>query len=192
MVKAIRELSLNLMSNIGAPLSYTKIKNTLNLGSVNTVKNYIHYLENSYLIFTLDRFSFSTSQQTLLQKKVYAIDTGLVRQIGFHFSKKQGRYLENIVYLELRRRYKELFYYKTKNNLEVDFLVREGTKIVLLIRVTESLSDPKTREREYKALIKAMEELHVEKGLILTQEEEPADPDFPKIEVAAIYEWLLK
>ena len=68
-VKAIRELTLDLLSNIGAPLSYTKMKNNLNLGSVNTVKNYIHYLENAYLIFTLDRFSFSVSQQTLLKRK---------------------------------------------------------------------------------------------------------------------------
>ena len=59
-VKAMRELALDLLSNIGAPLSYTKMKNNLNLGSVNTVKNYIHYLENAYLIFTLDRFSFSS------------------------------------------------------------------------------------------------------------------------------------
>ena len=74
----------------------------------------------------------------------------------------------------------------------MDFLVREGTKIRLLVQVTESLKDPKTREREYKALTKAMKELHVEKGLILTQEEEPADSKFPEIEVAAIYQWLLK
>jgi hypothetical protein len=192
-VKAIRELTLDLLSNIGTPLSYTKMKNNLNLGSVNTVKNYIHYLENAYLIFTLDRFSFSVSQQSLQQKKVYAIDTGLVKQIAFHFSKKQGRHLENIVYLELRRRYKDIFYYKTEDNLEVDFLVREGTKIVLLIQVIESLKDQKTREREYKALAQAMKELRVERGLILTQnEEEPADPEFPEIEVQAIYQWLLK
>lgn len=191
-VNAIRELTLDLLSNIGSPLSYTKIKNNLNLGSVNTVKNYIHYLENAYLIFTLDRFSFSVSQQTLLQKKVYAIDTGLAKQIAFHFSKKQGRHLENIVYLELRRRFKEIFYYKTKNSLEVDFLIREGSNIILLIQVTESLKDPKTREREYKGLTNAMAELHVEKGLILTEEEESADINFPQIEVAAIYQWLLK
>ncbi len=190
-VKAIRELTLDLLSNIGTPLSYTKMKNNLNLGSVNTVKNYIHYLENAYLIFTLDRFSYSVSQQTLLQKKVYAIDTGLVKQIAFHFSKKLGRYLENIVYLELRRRYKEIYYYKTEDGLEVDFLVREGIKIVLLIQVTESLKDP-TKEREYTALHKAMKELHVEKGLILTQDEESPDPEFPGIKVAAIYQWLLK
>lgn len=191
-VKAMRELTLDLLSNIGTPLSYTKIKNNLNLGSVNTVKNYIHYLENAYLIFTLDRFSFSVSQQAQLQKKVYAIDTGLVKQIAFHFSKKTGRYLENIVYLELRRRFKDIFYYKTEDNLEVDFLVREGSKIVLLIQVTESLKDPKTKEREYNALTRAMKELHVEKGLILTQDEELAESEFPEIEVDAIYKWLLK
>lgn len=191
-VKAMRELALDLLSNIGTSLSYTKLKNNLNLGSVNTVKNYIHYLENAYLIFTLDRFSFSVSEQSLLQKKVYAIDTGLAKQIAFHFSKKQGRYLENIVYLELRRRYKDIFYYKTKDNLEVDFLVREGIKIVLLIQVCESLSDEKTRIREYKALQKAMQELHVEKGLILTQDGESQDTKFPEIEVTPIYEWLLK
>jgi predicted AAA+ superfamily ATPase len=190
-VKAIRELTLDLLSNIGTPLSYTRLKNNLHLGSVNTVKNYILYLENAFLIFTLDRFSFSLSQQHLLQKKVYAIDTGLVKQIAFHFSKKQGRYLENIVYLELRRRYKDIFYYKTEDNLEVDFLVREGSQIVLLIQVTESLHDPKTREREYKALLKAMKELNVERGLILTEEEEPADPAHAQIEVTAIYRWLL-
>lgn len=190
-VKALRELALDLLSNIGTPISYSKQKNILELGSVNTVKNYIHYLENAYLIFAVDRFSFSVSQQTTSQKKVYAIDTGLVKHIAFQFSKKQGRYLENIVYLELRRRYKEIFYYKTENNLEVDFLIREGTKIELLIQVTESLYDPNTREREYKALIKAMDELNVEKGLVLTQDDEPADPSYPQIEVVAIYKWLL-
>lgn len=190
-VKAIRELALDLLSNIGSPISYTKMKNNLNLGSINTVKNYIHYLENAYLIFTLDRFSYSVSQQSVLQKKVYAIDTGLAKQIAFHFSKKQGRYLENVVYLELRRRHKEIFYYKTEDGLEVDFLVREGAKVVLLIQVTESLRDPKTRQREYKALSHAMKELQVEKGVILTEEEEIADETFPEIEVAAIYQWLL-
>ncbi len=126
-----------------------------------------------------------------MQKKVDAIDTGIVKQIAFHFSTKQGRYLENVVYLELKRRYKEIYYYKTEEGLEVDFLVREGTKIVLLIQVTESLKDPKVREREYKALNKAIEELKVENGLILTLDEESADLNYPKIKVEAIYRWLL-
>jgi len=105
----MRELTLDLLSNIGTPLSYTKMKNNLNLGSVNTVKKLYPLFGKCLFDFHLGRFSFSVSQQTLLQKKVYAIDTGLVRQIAFHFSKKQGRYLENIVYLELRRKYREIF-----------------------------------------------------------------------------------
>lgn len=189
-IKAMRELALDLLSNIGTPISYSKLKNNLGLGSVNTVKNYIHYLENAYLIFTLDRFS--VSQQTLLQKKVFAIDTGLVKHIAFHFSKKQGRYLENIVYLELRRRYKEIYYYKTVDNLEVDFLIREGTQVILLIQVTESLADSKTQKREYTALLHAMKELQVEKGMILTLDEGKIDPEHPEITVLPIYQWLLK
>jgi predicted AAA+ superfamily ATPase len=73
----------------------------------------------------------------------------------------------------------------------VDFLIREGTHIVLLVQVTESIKEPKTREREYKALRKAMKELGVDKGLILTDEEESADPEFPEIEVVPVYHWLL-
>lgn len=68
---------------------------------------------------------------------MYAIDTGLMKQIAFHFSKKQRRYLENIVYFKLRRIDMEIFHYKTEDNLEVDFLVRKDTKIVLISQVTE-------------------------------------------------------
>lgn len=80
---------------------------------------------------------------------------------------------------------------KKEDNLEVDFLVREGVKIVLLIQVTESLKDEKTRERESKALVKAMKEFNLERGLILIQDEEPVDSEHPEIKVAAIYQWLL-
>lgn len=190
-IKALRELALTLLSNIGAPLSYTKLKNNLSLGSVNTVKNYIHYLENAYLVFTLDRYSFSVTQQALLQKKVYAIDTGLARHTAFYFSENKGRYLENVVYLELRRRHKDLYYYKTEDSLEVDFLIREGARAAALIQVTESLKNAETKGREYKSLIKAMAELKVERGLILTESEESADPNYPNIDVVPIYKWLL-
>jgi predicted AAA+ superfamily ATPase len=189
-VKALRELSLFLLTNVGSPISYSNLQKMLALGSINTLKNYIHYLENAYLIFTLSQFSFSVGTQTIAHKKVYAVDTGFIKYVAFQFSKNSGKYLENVVYLELRRRYKEeLYYYRTKNNLEVDFLIRQGTKIISLIQVTESLSDPKTREREIKALTQAMQELKVEKGLILTLDEKET---LCSIEVIPIYEWLLQ
>lgn len=192
-VKALRELALYLMSNVGALISYSNLKNMLQLGSVNTVKDFIHYLENAFLIFTVDKFSFSVGEQTTAQKKVYAVDTGLIRQIAFRFSQNRGKYLENVVYLELRRRYKDIFYYRTKGNLEVDFLVRKGLQIDLLIQVSESLSDLKTRERELTALNLAMKELkHTSAFIITLDEEEFISMEFGRVEVISIYKWLLQ
>src|SRR3990167_7639384 len=150
-VRALRELALYLMSNVGTRISYTKLKNTLGLGSVNTVKSYLHYLENAYLIFMLDRYAYSSLQRTTSQKKVYAIDTGLINAVSIQFSQNSAKYLENIVFLELHRRYKHIFYYQTKNNLEVDFIVQEK-KIILLIQVCESLQNEKTRKPELTSL----------------------------------------
>jgi len=195
-VKALRGLSLWLLSNPGALISCGKLKNILQLGSVNTVKDYIHYLENAYLIFTLEQYAFSVATQTLAPKKVYGVDTGLMETLGFQFAKNSGKYLENIVYLELRRRYRDnhcLYYYKTKNNYEVDFCLRQGKKITQLIQVTECLDNEGTREREIRALITAMEELHLTGGLIITLDQtETLKIEGKTIQCVAIANWLLQ
>lgn len=192
-IKAIRELALYLFSNPGSLISYAKLKAILQLGSVNTVKNYIHFLENAYLIFTLDKFSYSVGEQTISQKKVYAIDTGLMENIAFQFSKNSGKYLENIVYLELRRRGKsDLYYYKTKNDFEVDFCLRNIRTVTALIQVAEHLNDPKTREREIRALKTAMDELKLQEGFIITLDStETINLEDKKIHVVPIVNWLL-
>jgi uncharacterized protein len=191
-VKALRELSLWLLSNPGSLISYSKLKNSLQLGSVNTVKNYIHFLENAYLIFTVDKYSYSVGNQTVSQKKSYAIDTGLMEIIGFQFSKNMGKYLENVVYLQLRRNNHTIYYYKTKNNLEVDFCLREGRKIVSLIQVTEHLQNKDTREREIRALTTAMDELDLKQGLIITLDKtETIETDGKTIRIISIVDWLL-
>jgi len=193
-VRAFRELTLYLISNVGTLISYTKLKNALNLGSVNTVKNYIYYLENSFLILTIDSYAYSILQQALSQKKIYAIDVGLINAMSIQFSRNGGQLLENAVFLELRRRYKMICYYRTKNNLEVDFVIQENKKVILLIQVCESLSNEKTRHRELTAITTAMSELGLKEGLILTLDE----TDTIKLEknqivnVMPIYQWLLK
>ncbi|MGE3919690.1 MAG: ATP-binding protein [Gammaproteobacteria bacterium] len=196
-VKAIRELSLWLLSTPGALISYSKLKNILHLGSINTVKNYIHYLESAYLIFTLDKYAFSTSVQTSAQKKVYCIDTGFLEIIGFQFSKNAGKYLENIVYLDLRRysiplQY-SIYYYKTKNDLEVDFCLRVGKKIIMLIQICDNISHIKTREREIRALMTAMNELNLNEGFIITLDQtETIKIDQKVIQCISVVDWLRK
>ena|SRR3990167_5536387 len=192
-VRAFRELAVYLISNVGTLISYTKLKNTLNLGSVNTVKNYIYYLENAYLIFTIDSYAYSILQRTISQKKVYAIDTGLIQALSIQFSRNTGKYLENIVFLELRRRHELVFYYRTANNLEVDFIVQQGKKIISLIQVCESLSNEKTRQRELAAITIAMNELKMKHGWILTLDETEVIELSPQttITVIPVYQWLL-
>lgn len=195
-IKAIRELSLWLLSNPGALISYSKLKNILQLGSVNTVKNYLHYLESAYLIFTVDRYAFSVGDQAVAQKKTYGVDTGMMQAIGFHFSKNSGKYLENIVYLELRRRSRNtgtIYYYNTENNLEVDFCLREGKNITQLIQVAEYIDAEKTREREIRALATAMQELKLTQGWLITLDTtETIKIDKMTIYCISIVNWLLK
>jgi len=192
LVRAFRELAIYLMSNTGTRISYSKLKNALNLGSVNTVKNYIHYMENAYLIFAIDSYAYSIIEQTVSQKKIYVIDTGLIHVLTTQFSRNTGKYLENIVYLELRRRYQSIYYYSTDNNLEVDFIVRQDNNQLLLIQVCESLFNLKTRQREILALETAMKELGVKNGIILTLDEsEMIELDDLFVTVIPTYQWLL-
>lgn len=191
-IRAFRELAIYLISNIGSLISYSKLKNVLNLGSINTVKNYIEYLENSYLILTIDSYAYSVLQQKISKKKIYAIDIGLVNALSIQFSQNTGKYLENIVFLELRRQYEFIYYYRTQDNLELDFLVTQGRQILLLIQVCESLSNEKTRQRELTALTTAMDELNLKEGLILTMDEtEIITQKDQVINVMPVYQWLL-
>src|SRR4030043_166192 len=103
-IKTLRELALYYLTNITGVISYNKLKNTYKTGSVNTIKNYSEYLENSYLVDILNIFSYSVKQQAIAPKKVFCIDNGIAVAISFAFSENMGKYLENLVYIELRRR----------------------------------------------------------------------------------------
>ena len=121
------------------------------------------------------------------------MDLGLRNNAAFQFSKDSGRLLENLVYIELRRRNKQVYYYKTTNNLEIDFAVKDKNKISSLIQVTVSLNDFSVRERELKSLVKGLEENNLKDGLILT-EDSKEDIVFKgfKIKVRPIWKWLLE
>lgn len=192
-VKALRELGFYFMSNIAGLFSYNNLKQILHLGSVNTIRSYVDYLQNSFLIFTINRFSYSLKQQFIANKKVYCIDNGLAESIAFRFSKNKGRYLENLVFIELKRRYEEIYYYKTSNNLEVDFLIRNKNKNIILIQVTERLDNENVRNREMNSLISAMDELKINNALLLTEDnEEKVKIKNKIINVKPIYKWLLE
>jgi len=190
-IKSLREMAHYYISNVGKEYSYNNIKEMLKLGSENTVKSYTGYMEDSYLFLSLNKFSFSLKKQNLANKKIYCIDTGIAHTMAFKFSMDHGHLLENMAAVELRRRYKDIYYYKTDDGLEVDFLAKEQGKYILL-QVTSDMSDKKVREREIAALTASMKELKTKEGFILTEnEEEDIKIKALKITVIPLYKWLL-
>ncbi len=190
-VKGLKELAFYLVSTTGNLVSFNKLKNLLKLGSVNTVINYIDYLENSWLFFTLNKYAYSVKEQQIAAKKVYSIDTGLARSVGFSFSGNEGRLMENVVFLHLKRRYRSIYYYKTQKDYEVDFFIPEAGTFLQAAYLFETL---KIREREIRALIAAAQEQKNADQLVVVTESEKLrikEAGFI-IQVKPLYEWLLE
>jgi predicted AAA+ superfamily ATPase len=167
----LENLFFYLASNIASLFSFNKLAGLTGLND-KTVKEYLGYFSDAYLLFTLDSYAFSVKEQLKSPKKVYAIDNGMSGAVGFSFSENLGHILENQVYIELKRRGFELYYYKTGNGLEVDFACCEGGIITRLLQVVQDLGDDKTRRREMRALLKALDETGLKHGEIVTYEEE--------------------
>jgi len=193
-IRAFRETASFVTSNFTSPLSFNRLSHLFSLGSENTAKNYISYLEEAFLIFTLQKFSFK-NQEGVRNRKVYLVDTSFSTVGGLIFSENAGRILENIVFLELYRRcglsYSELFFYK--NNYEVDFLVFSNRKVVELIQVCTSVRDERVFRREVRALVSAAMRLDVRRLTIITldQKTEVVKED-RSIRVLPVWEWLLR
>lgn len=194
--KPIKELALYLASNIGKLITFSSLRKMLGLASGTTVTQYCQYLENSYLFFFINRFDVSLKRQLLAPKKCYVIDNKMASVIGFRTSNDTGRFLENVVFLELKRRdIYEIYYHFDKK--ECDFILRKGTKIIEAIQVCQHLSDPDTKAREYAGLIEAMENYELDSGLILTdndsfEETIIINKKTVHIKVLPVWEWLLQ
>ncbi|MBU2610787.1 MAG: ATP-binding protein [Chloroflexi bacterium] len=189
-VRALKELAFYLMSNPTSQVSFNKLKEQFRLGSVNTIKKYIEYLENSWLIFTLNVYDYSVKRQQIAAKKVYSIDTGLSNAVGFAFSANTGKLLENLVFLALRRKTNGIYYYTTPAGYEIDFYLPESRQ---LIQVAQNLNHPATREREIRALVDAMRALNLSTGLILAgSNADVVTENGFTITIRSLAEWLLE
>ena len=171
-ITELYDLADYLISNYSNPLSYNEIAEELSLGSVTTVKKFCGYLAEPYLFFYLPRFNNKLKEMKKAPRKVYVVDNGLIYTRSFELSSNNGRQLENMVFIELLRRgydlKKSLFYYRTSNDKEVDFVIRDGRKVTSLIQVSYDISKTKTRERELDALVKASEELKCDNLMLIT------------------------
>jgi len=190
--KAMRELCLFLASNIASVHSYKKLQQLVEAKSINTIKNFLEILEEVYLFFQVDLFDYSIKRQIYNPSKIYTIDTSLSQSISFQFSKNLGHIYENIVFLELKRQNKDIYYWKDKEGREVDLVVRSGREIEEMIQVCYQMNNPDTRNREIKALMKAHQEFKIAKLTIITDDEEDSyRTDNVSIKMIPLWKWLL-
>lgn len=155
-----------------------------------SVRNYVGFLEESYLIFELFKYDYSLKKQYISNKKLYVIDNGMRNATAFDFSADRGRLLENLVYIELKRRGKKLYYFKDKS--ECDFLIQEKNTIVQAIQVTQKI-DQTNEKREFEGLVNAFDRLNMKNGLILTENQSKIQTVTKhKIIIKPIWQWLLE
>lgn len=172
----LNNIALYLLSNFCNPLSANDIAKELSITSVTTTRKFMDYLHEPYLFYYLPRFNNKLKLMKKAANKVYVIDNGFVAAKAFNLSENLGRLLENEVFVELLRQGYQvetsLFYYRSRNDREVDFVTRQGTHINQLIQVCYDMTSPKTEKREVNSLIECAGELKCSNLLIITNNEE--------------------
>jgi len=187
-------------NNIGKPFSVNKIYNGFKSQSYKLDKNFLYEIngitEKIYLAFSISKFDYSAKKRDASLRKMYFIDNGLLNTLTMGYSEDYGKLLENYVYLYLRQNYssiyeQNIFYHKGKQ--ECDFIVYDNKKVVAAMQVSHSVSDEQTLNREIKGLTEAMELYKLNKGFIITSEQEyTINNDGSIIEIIPAYKLFLK
>ena len=191
--KVLEEIAAFLLSNSGMSISINKLKNNFSI-SYDMAHAYVEYLTKAYMIFEINKFDYSLKKQNSNDKKYYSVDLGLSNIMRVPSLQTRGNDLETIVFLELLRRGYTVYYYKTSGDLECDFIVQKGKEIKMLIQVTSSLKDEKTKKRELQSFAKTKKELKLTDIASIVITEDPSSEimyESEKIQIIHLKEWLL-
>ena len=193
-VTDLNDLALYLVSNFCNPVSANELTEELGFSSVNTTKKFMDYLHEPYLFYYLPRYNNKLKLMKKAPRKVYVVDNGFVAAKAFSLSDNLGRLLENQVFVELLRHGydtdKTMFYYRSRNDKEVDFVLRKGTHIDRLVQVCYDMSNAKTEKREVDSLIECAAELNCSNLVIVSNNEERTiEKDGYRIDVVPVAKW---
>lgn len=194
--RAITDLAHRLVDNIASLYTVNTLTGYLkSLGHKapkSAVSDYLEWFEDAYFLFTVRIFDASLSRANANPKKIYCIDHSLAASVGSGILVNAGHLLENLVFVALRRTSPDIWYYRTRNGREVDFIVQQTDRKRRLVQVCETLADPQTRKRELAALTEAMAELDLTTAKIVTRhEEERIEIEKGQIEVIPAWRFLL-
>lgn len=192
---ALKFFLKRIISSSTKQISINKIFNELKSSGIkigkNTLYEFLEYVQNIYLALTLQKYDNSLINKELGEKKIYSIDIGLNNATEFRFSDDIGKSLENAVFLELKRKEFDIYYYRTSKS-ECDFLVFDKNTISDIIQVTFDMSDENTKSREIKGLIEACKNFDLKSGTIITfDSEDELIENGIKIKIIPFYKWSI-
>ncbi len=175
-VEDLNNLAMYLLSNFSNPLSVNELAEAIGMSSVTTTKKFMGYLHEPYLFYYLPRYNNKLKLMNKAPQKTYVIDNGFVTAKAFMVSENLGRLLENQVFIELLRRgystETTLFYYRSRNDKETDFVTRKGSHVDSLIQVCYDLSNERAMKREIDSIVECAGELNCQNLVIVTMNEE--------------------
>ncbi|VVB93907.1 AAA domain protein [uncultured archaeon] len=183
----LKALSKYYLTNFSSHVSYRRIARFIGL-SLDSIERYSAYMAEAYLLFFVQKYSYSLKEQEVNPRVAYGIDAGLINITGFRFSDNLGKLYENTVFLSLLEGGKEVYYYKNRG--ECDFLIKEGQRIVRAVQVSYEIKENK--EREVNGLLEAMDAFKLKEGLMITEDEEEEERiEGRKIVYMPLWKWLL-
>lgn len=196
--KEIEQLALFMLANVATEFSHLSLAKATNLKSSVTSQKYVGYLEEAYLFFTLERFSYKTKNKTQ-SKKMFCYDNGLLKAKAFQTSQNLGKLFENAIAVHLKKKSMEndfeTYYWKNQQKEEVDFLIKKGIKVTTLIQACYDPTKPETKKREVRALINASQDTSCKNLLVLTNDYEAEEEHEwfnkkAKIKFLPAWKWL--
>lgn len=165
-VRSVKMLSVYLASNCGNLITGSKLSTQLGLKTTATILEYLSFLEQCYLFFFVPKFNYSAKAQSVNPKKVYCIDTGMIQNVTLSINADMGRVFENAVFIELRRRTKNIWYY-SEAAFECDFLYGRDVVPENAVQVCYELTS-ENKEREVRGLVETCKKFPGVKPLIVT------------------------
>jgi predicted AAA+ superfamily ATPase len=186
----LRQLYLYLISNVSSRFSFNSLKKFTDVKSVNTIKKFIGYLEQTYFATTINKFDYSFKKQVVNDKKLYLVDNGFINVLSRTFSKDKGKLLENLVFTNLNTDYEVTYFTDSKS--ECDFVAAKNRQVLCAIQVCYEINE-KNRERELNGLLAAMKEYDLKEGLLLTNaQEEEIKVNGRKVTAMPVWKWLIE
>lgn len=190
-IASLKELAVLMLNYFSSLITYNKLKNILNLSSVNTVKDFAIYLEETYLLLFLSSFSYKMKDEIKKPKKVYSIDTGMTKSLDTSLSRNIGRLYENIVFLHETRNGSNLNFYN-EGNFEIDFLVKDNNKVIKLIQVSLDIDEKSKFDREINSLIKGAKLLNCDDLTLINENKDTiVEIDNYKIKIVPLWKYLI-